>query len=160
MRRKLIVALPILLGTAWGCNSNVSPQLLRPPQSGDRITLELGGQSLNVEVVFDPTSRALGLMSREQLPEMSGMLFIFPTNVEQGFWMKNTLIPLSIAFLDDAGTILQIENMRPNDESRTWSKHKVRFALEVNKGWFRKLGIGVGDRIEEFAAKVQEFRAR
>lgn len=125
----------------------------------DVIRLEIGEASLAVEVASDDPSRRLGLMNRESLPENRGMLFIFRNAVEQSFWMKNTLIPLSIAFISDDGEILQIEHMKPKDETSTLSKHRVRYALEVNKGWFERHGIEPGARIKDFREKVRIFQA-
>ena len=115
--------------------------------------------SLVVEVACDDSSRKLGLMNRESLPDDHGMLFIFRQGKRQSFWMKNTLIPLSIAFISDGGEVLQIEDMKPKDLRSTMSKQKVRCALEVNKGWFESHGINVGDRITGFREKVSVFRA-
>ena len=99
-------------------------------------------------------------MNRPSLPENEGMLFLFPQLEKQSFWMKNTLIPLSIAFLEDGGKILQIEDMKPKDESSTLSKYPVRYALEVNQGWFQRNGIAVGDAFSGFAAKIAKFKGR
>jgi uncharacterized membrane protein (UPF0127 family) len=74
--------------------------------------------------------------------------------------MRNTPIPLSIAFLDDEGTIRQIEDLQPNDESTTSSKYRLRYALEVNQGWFQRHGIGVGDTIADFREKVGPYLPR
>ena len=151
----------LALGPLSGCGSRVPP---RPPRPGDVIEFPLGERTLRVEVAFDDASRQRGLMHRERedLPNDHGMLFIFPKNrfARQSFWMRNTLIPLSIAFLDDDGKILQIEHMKPKDESSTRSKYRVLYALEVNQGWFRKAGLGVGDSLPGFPDKIRSFRAR
>ena len=84
---------------------------------------------------------------------------MFPIVRAQSFWMKNTLIPLSIAFISDEGEILQIEHMKPKDLTSTKSKHRVRYALEVNKGWFKRHGIVPGARIEDFGEKVRIYKA-
>jgi uncharacterized membrane protein (UPF0127 family) len=75
-----------------------------------------------------------------------------------GFWMKNTSIPLSIAFLDGKGTILQIEDMKPHDETSTRALHKGRYAVEVNRGWFERQGIKVGDAFADFQERTRGFR--
>jgi uncharacterized membrane protein (UPF0127 family) len=142
-----------------GCNDR---QPSRPRLAGDIIFLTLGERKLRVEVASDNYTRQKGLMHRrpEDLGEDHGMLFIFPDYKQQSFWMKNTLIPLSIAFLDDDGKILQIEDMKPKDESSTRSKNKVRYALEVHQGWFRKAGLEVGDSLPDFRDKVRGFEVR
>jgi uncharacterized membrane protein (UPF0127 family) len=126
---------------------------------GERLELEVKGVRLSVEVASDDLSRRRGLMDRESLPENAGMLFLYPTPAKLGFWMKNTLIPLSIAFIDDTGTIIQIEHMRPKDESLTRSMTLVKYALEVNQGWFARHGIAEGDRLSDFESKVRRFNA-
>jgi uncharacterized protein len=134
------------------------PEPTAPGRPGDRLLLDIKGRKLTVEVSCDDLSRRRGLQDREHLAEDAGMLFVFPRDERQDFWMKSTLIPLSIAFLDLDGKILQIEDMKPHDESNTTSNSKVRFAVEVNKGWFQKNGIGVGDAFSDFSEKVRIYR--
>jgi len=87
-------------------------------------------------------------MYRESLPENHAMLFVFEGPRQASFWMRNTRIPLSIAYLDASGKILEIHDMQPFDETSIRSRSlAVAFALEVNQGWFRKQGIGPGDRV-------------
>ena len=153
----------LIHGAFLGCSRRTE----RVGRPYDELSFEIGEASLTVEVASDDYSRKLGLMNREResLPESRGMIFMFPVVTEQGFWMKNTLIPLSIAFISDEGEILQIEHMKPKDLSSTKSKHKVRYALEVNKGWFERHGIKAangaipGDRIKDFGEKVGIYRA-
>jgi uncharacterized membrane protein (UPF0127 family) len=141
-----------------GCLAGCSPRRLPPARSGDVIQLEIQDKRLLVEVASDSTAMIVGLMNRTELPEKRGMLFIYRKRQELKFWMRNTLIPLSIAFLSDKGKILQIEHMKPKDETNTRSKNKVRFALEVNQGWFQRNGVRVGDSFSDFAEKVRLFR--
>ena len=126
----------------------------------EKITLEIGDQTLITEIACDSDSRTLGLMNRDQLPEDHGMLFIFPSEQRLRFWMKNTRIPLSIAFLSGAGEVLQIEDMKPFDQRLTVADKRGRHALEVNQGWFGRHRLGVGSRIEDFEAKLRRFQAR
>lgn len=102
---------------------------------------------LSIELVDTPTRRALGLMHRKHLAENHGMLFIFQQDTQSCFWMKNTYIPLSIAFIDDTGSILNIEDMTPLDERPVCPHAAYRYALEVNQGWFATHTIQPGDRI-------------
>lgn len=105
---------------------------------------------INVEIAGTAQERQKGLMFRTQLPENKGMLFIFPENEILSFWMRNTFIPLSIAFIDENGYIIQIEDMSPLDETTLHtSRKKARYALEMNQGWFRKNNIMAGDRIDK-----------
>ena len=86
-------------------------------------------------------------MQRKSLPANRGMLFVFREAGVQCFWMKNTLIPLSIAFLDDGGRIVGIADMKPQSLDNHCSSEPVRFALEMNAGWFRQRGIAAGTKV-------------
>ena len=156
-----VAVVAVVAGTLGltGCNAEAPP---RPPVPGDEIDLEVKGAKLRIEVVFDDLSRTVGMKERkpETFLEDRGMLFIFPRKEVRGFWMRNTEIPLSVAFIDDEGKILQIKDMKPKDESRTTSKHQVRYALEVNKGWFSRAGVSPGDSFENFRESVRRFQAR
>jgi uncharacterized membrane protein (UPF0127 family) len=108
-------------------------------------TLEIGENKLVVEVASTPATRETGLMNRFSLQPDHGMLFVFEAPQPLAFWMKNTYIPLSIAFVDRNGRILNIEDMRPQDESTHWSKGEALYAIEMRQGWFAAKGIAAGD---------------
>jgi uncharacterized membrane protein (UPF0127 family) len=116
------------------------------------MKLVINGSSINVERADDHAARQLGLMYRNFLPTDSGMLFSFPNSEERSFWMKNTYIPLSIAYLDSEGTILNIEDMEPHNMLGIPSAGPAMFALEANKGWFTDKGITVGDIVQGLLA--------
>lgn len=105
------------------------------------------GVSLTVEIADAAWSRARGLMFRESLPDDSGMLFVWPEDTSSGFWMKDTLIPLSIAFIDSAGVILDIQDMQPLDETLHTAPAAFRYGVEANQGWFAERGITAGDTV-------------
>jgi hypothetical protein len=111
------------------------------------IELSAGMHRIEAEVASSNADRATGLMNRPSMPAHRGMLFVFPEAGVQCFWMKNTLIPLSIAFLDDDGRIVQIADMRPQSLDNHCSVKPVRFALEMNAGWFKSRGLAAGARI-------------
>ena len=111
------------------------------------IELSAGMHRIEAEVASSNAERATGLMNRPSMPIHRGMLFVFPEAGVQCFWMKNTLIPLSIAFLDDAGRIVQIADMQPQSLDNHCSSKPVRFALEMNAGWFKSRGLAAGARI-------------
>jgi uncharacterized protein len=111
------------------------------------IELSAGMHRIEAEVASSNADRATGLMNRPSMPIHRGMLFVFPEAGVQCFWMKNTLIPLSIAFLDDAGRIVQIADMQPQSLDNHCSSKPVRFALEMNAGWFKSRGLAAGARI-------------
>ncbi|MCL1860299.1 MAG: DUF192 domain-containing protein [Proteobacteria bacterium] len=113
-----------------------------------RTSLEAGKHRIEVEVATDEPTRHLGLMYRSHLPSDQGMLFVYPSSIRICMWMKNTLIPLSVAFLDEEGRILNIEDMTPQSEESHCSVKLARHALEMNRGWFAGHGVKAGDRIE------------
>lgn len=111
-------------------------------------TLRVGKVAVRAEVADDDNERTTGLMFRESLPADSGMLFVMPTTGPAGFWMKNTLIPLSIAYIGPDGTILEIHDMQPKSEKVIRSAFPtVSYALEMAQGWFAKNNIWPGERI-------------
>ena len=103
---------------------------------------------LTVELARTAAERSRGLMFREGLPEERGMLFVFGRETKAGFWMKDTKIALSIAFIDGAGTILETQDMEPLSKALHRPAQPYRYALEVNQGWFERHGLGAGDRVE------------
>jgi uncharacterized protein len=117
------------------------------------ITLKAGHHSLKVQVAQTGEQRAVGLMHRRHMPANEGMLFVFNAPDTQCFWMKNTLLPLSAAFLSDNGTVVNIEHMQPQTLVSHCSKESVRYVLEMNKGWFEKHGIKAGSLIEGIALR-------
>jgi uncharacterized protein len=110
-----------------------------------------GGEvEVRVEIADSPDEQATGLMNRTALGENRGMLFVFPDEAERSFWMRNTLIPLSIAYMDSQGRIVDIQDMKPFDDEEPHyvSAEPARYALEVNRGFFDERGVEVGDRAE------------
>jgi uncharacterized membrane protein (UPF0127 family) len=116
-------------------------------------TLTIGENKLIVEVAATPQTRETGLMNRFSLQQDHGMLFVFEVPQPLAFWMKNTYVPLSIAFVDRNGRILNIEDMRPQDESTHWSKGPALYAIEMRQGWFTSRGIGKGDVVGGLTAQ-------
>jgi uncharacterized membrane protein (UPF0127 family) len=112
------------------------------------ITLNAGMHLIQAEVASTPDQRSIGLMHRPKMGTNEGMLFVFESPAEQCFWMKNTLLPLSIAFLAEDGSVVNIEDMAPQTLNGHCSKQPVRFALEMNLGWFSKRGIKPGARLQ------------
>jgi hypothetical protein len=100
---------------------------------------------LLAEIAADDADRERGLMHRKEVPEGEGMLFVFDSDRRLSFWMKNTLVPLSIAFVASDGRILEIKDMKPLSLAPVESVRSVRFALEVPGGWFSRSGVAVGD---------------
>ena len=118
------------------------------PQKLAMIRLSAGMHVLNVEVARSPQEHSIGLMFRKSMPTNDGMLFIFELAGQQCFWMKNTLLPLSVAFIADDGSIANIEDMKPQTLDSHCSTKQVRYVLEMNDGWFAKRGIKAGTKVQ------------
>jgi uncharacterized protein len=112
------------------------------------VDLKIKSHKLKVEVAADANSRTIGLMNRFSLAPDSGMLFVFAQSEPLAFWMKNTFVPLSIAYVDTKGVILNIADMKPQDESTHPSKGPAMFAIEMKQGWFKERGIVAGDKVD------------
>ena len=111
-----------------------------------RMELTAGEHQLTVYVARSAEERAMGLMHRRELPENEGMLFMCDSRKVLAFWMKDTPLPLSIAFLREDGTVLKVADLEPHDLEGESSGHPVRFVLEVNQGWFEERELGPGTR--------------
>jgi uncharacterized protein len=118
------------------------------PQKLDSIKLSAGMHQIRAEVARTQQEHAIGLMFRKSMPTNDGMLFVFDQPGVQCFWMKNTLLPLSAAFIADDGSITNIEDMKPQTLDSHCSAKPVRFVLEMNDGWFAKRGIKPGMQIQ------------
>jgi uncharacterized membrane protein (UPF0127 family) len=141
--------LPIIILVS--CEEEATPPGKKGPRpnSGLReITISIGEVGITAEVADTPEIRRVGLMHRDEMPRDHGMLFIFEKTDFQRFYMKNTRIPLDIAFIREDGTVDQVKQMKPYSLERTYSQHKVKYALEMNEGWFEAHGLGPGDRVD------------
>ena len=115
----------------------------------DVAVIRVGGKNVRVEIARSADEQARGLMFRRSLGRNEGMIFVYGEPRIMSFWMKNTRIPLDIAFIDGKGRIIQIESMDPFDTiSRHVSRAPATYALEMNRGWFARNGVKVGDRVE------------
>ena len=123
--------------------------LLALEARADLPVIELGAGMHLIKAEFADTfqTRMRGLMHRQKLETNAGMLFRFDETDTQCMWMKNTLIPLSVAFVDEAGTIVTILEMQPHDETSRCSTRPARYALEMNRGWFAERGIKPGMKL-------------
>ena len=116
-------------------------------QKLDPVRLNAGIHNITAELAWTPQQREIGLMFRTAMPANDGMLFVFEQPAKQCFWMRNTLIPLSVAFIEDDGTVVNIDDMKPQTLDSHCSAKPVRFVLEMNEGWFAKRGIKAGSRL-------------
>ena len=131
-----------LIGLGSAASAQDSPQRL------SSIKLSAGMHVLNVEVARTPQEHGVGLMFRKSMPTNDGMLFIFDRPGQQCFWMKNTLLPLSVAFVADDGSIANLDDMKPQTLDSHCSTKEVRYVLEMNEGWFARRGIRAGMKLQ------------
>lgn len=111
------------------------------------VELTIKTSKLKAEVAADANSRTVGLMNRFSLKPDQGMIFVFAQSEPLAFWMRNTFVPLSIAYIDSKGVIVNIVDMKPQDESTHPSAGPAMFALEMKQGWFKERGIVAGDKV-------------
>lgn len=112
-----------------------------------RVKLAAGMHQIDSQVAATPEQRSVGLMFRKEMPQHEGMLFVFEQPSRQCFWMKNTLLPLTAAFVEDDGTIVNLADMKPQTLDGHCSDKPVRFVLEMNHGWFAKKNIKAGFKL-------------
>jgi uncharacterized protein len=136
----LLAATILTLGSLTGWAQSPQTQL-------QRTVLAAGMFQINAQVAQTPEQREIGLMFRATMPASEGMLFIFDEPSKQCFWMKNTLLPLSAAFVADDGVIVNLVDMQPQTTNAHCSAKPVRFVLEMNQGWFAKKGIKAGAKL-------------
>jgi uncharacterized membrane protein (UPF0127 family) len=111
------------------------------------VDLGTGMHRIQAEVADNMGARMTGLMHRKSMAPNAGMVFVFEENASHCMWMKNTLIPLSVAFIDEAGTIINIADMQPHSEQSHCAARPARYALEMNKGWFAQRGVKPGEKL-------------
>ncbi len=111
------------------------------------LELTAGFHRIEAEVAANDQNRQVGLMSRKAMPAQHGMLFVFTQDRTHCMWMRNTLLPLSVAFLDEEGKIINIEDMQPQTEDNHCARRPARYALEMNLGWFAQRGIKAGTKL-------------
>ncbi|MFN9475455.1 DUF192 domain-containing protein [Acidovorax sp.] len=136
-----------LLATALAALAPASRAQEGPQLNLQRVELSAGMHRIDAQVAVAPLERQIGLMNRPEMPQHEGMLFVFEQPSQQCFWMKNTLLPLTAAFVADDGTIVNLEDMKPQTLDSHCSKKPVRFVLEMNQGWFAKKGIKAGFKL-------------
>ncbi|MFV1986551.1 MAG: DUF192 domain-containing protein [Gemmatimonadota bacterium] len=112
------------------------------------VPIRVAGIEIQVEIADDEAERSKGLMFRESLPQNEGMLFVYESSRALGFWMRNTLIPLDIAYIDEQGRIVDIQSMEPGDTTTHTSSSDAMYALEMNVGWFEANEVTIGDIVE------------
>jgi len=144
MRRITFALPPLMLALA----ALAGPAAAQDAQMNlPRVALSAGMHRIDAQVAHTPDQRAVGLMFRKEMPQHEGMLFVFEQPSQQCFWMRNTLLPLTAAFVADDGTVVNLADMKPQTTDSHCSTRPVRYVLEMNQGWFAKKGIKPGMKL-------------
>ena len=144
--RRALPALLLAASTLFAA-SCAHAQTDEPQTNLPRTVVTAGMYRIDSQVAATPQQREIGLMFRKEMPQQEGMLFVFERPGVQCFWMKNTLLPLTAAFVDDDGTIVNLADMQPQTTTSHCSDKPVRYVLEVNQGWFAKKKMKAGLRL-------------
>ena len=144
----LSTALTAFVATVLVLWSPATPAQDGPQLALPRVELTAGMHRIDAQVAQSPQERQIGLMHRKEMPPHEGMLFIFEQPATQCFWMKNTLLPLTAAFVADDGTIVNLADMKPQALDSHCSTQPVRYVLEMNQGWFAKRAIKAGAKLQ------------
>ena len=151
-----LVTTPVIIATLlFGTLLTSATWAQDAPQTDlPRVRLTTGIHQITAQVAQAPQERSVGLMFRKEMPQAEGMLFVFEQPSQQCFWMKNTLLPLTAAFVADDGVIVNLADMKPQTTDSHCSAKPVRYVLEMNQGWFAKKGIKAGVKLagEPFTA--------
>ncbi len=139
---RFFAATLVVAASCGAAAAQTGPQLDLP-----RVELTAGMHRIEAQVARTPQQRQIGLMLRRDMPAHEGMLFVFEQPATQCFWMKNTLLPLTAAFVADDGTIVNLADMKPQSEESHCSAKPVRFVLEMNQGWFATRGFKAGSKL-------------
>lgn len=137
-----LVAAALSVGAALAQRASDQPQMDLP-----RVKISAGMHVIDSQVAATDAQRATGLMFRKEMPQHEGMLFVFEQPSVQCFWMKNTLLPLTAAFVADDGTIVNLADMKPQTLDSHCSTRPVRYVLEMNQGWFERRAIKAGSKL-------------
>jgi len=145
MRLRSLLSLS-LLASSLLAGANAAAQA-EPQLNLQRVHLSAGMYQIDAQVALAPIERQTGLMFRKEMPQQEGMLFVFEQPATQCFWMKNTLLPLTAAFVADDGRIVNLADMKPQTTDSHCSEEPVRYVLEMNQGWFAKKNIKKGAKL-------------
>ena len=141
-----------LLFVSAGAQNTIA---LEPQLNLPRTTIQAGMRRIDAQVAAQPRELVIGLMFRKSMPAHEGMIFVFPESSRQCFWMRNTLMPLSAAFLSEEGHIINIAEMQALSDTPHCSSKPAKYVLEMNKGWFKKAGLQAGDQLSSALFQAQ-----
>lgn len=145
VRAKIVFSCAVLV---FACCQGETRWVNEPAEHTGLHRLTIGEAVVYVDIARASSAREQGLMYRKSLPENEGMLFVYARPGERSFYMKNTYIPLSLAYIDGRGEIFQLVQMEPLDETSRISEKPAQYVLEVNRGWFVRHGIQIGDKVQ------------
>ena len=137
----------VVVGAALLCAATLGAAQDGPQLNLKRVELTAGMHRIDAQVAQSPQERQIGLMNREKMPQHEGMLFVFEQPATQCFWMKNTPLPLTAAFVADDGTIVNLADMQPHNTDSHCSSQPVRYVLEMNQGWFAQKKLKAGFKL-------------
>ncbi|RQO49767.1 DUF192 domain-containing protein [Variovorax sp. KBW07] len=137
----------LLLSASFVMPSHAQQPQQQPQTDLQRTQLSVGLYKLDVQIAQTPLQREIGLMFRKEMPQAEGMIFVFEQPATQCFWMRNTILPLTAAFVADDGRIVNLVDMQPMTENSHCSLEPVRYVLEMNQGWFAKKNIKKGAKL-------------
>ena len=147
LARRCLLGLTLACGAGAWLPAQAQPPLQAAQTDLQRTRLQAGMHLIDAQLALTPQQRSVGLMWRQQMPASEGMLFVFEQPAMQCFWMKNTLLPLTAAFVADDGSIINLADMQPHSEASHCSAKPVRFVLEMHQGWFARRGIQAGFKL-------------
>ncbi len=142
-RKSFGVAIILALLSMLGCDRKAAP--FPAAKNSSAVPMRIGSESFNLEIARTSAAQQIGLMNRASMPHDHGMIFVFKQEKPAAFWMKNTLIPLDVVFLDSAGQVVSIRHMQPNSEEQIPSGAPARYAIELNQGAAERCGVKIGD---------------
>ena len=159
---RVCLALALAVGVAGGCGCKRDPTVLAPPANGEASAtgkplahVTIGGRPFKLEIAATEADRNLGLMYRSSMADDAGMVFVFAQEKPLQFWMRNTRIPLDILYLDAAGKIVSVKQLKPFDETGVPSDGPAKYAVELNQGTAARVGVKAGDSVT-FPPNVQK----
>jgi uncharacterized membrane protein (UPF0127 family) len=158
LRRALsLLALSVLL---TACGGSDAAKNAEPKTVEDRFAIKIGDQTVQMQIAALPAELQKGLMFRKTMGEDEGMLFVFTSGQPQGFWMRNTPLPLDIGYIDPTGELKEIYPMYPRDERSVTSRSRnIQFCLEMNQGWFKRHDVKPGAKLD-LKAVAEALKAR
>jgi len=155
--KSVLIALLAFMGCLilTGCTPDAGTSSDEPASPDTYFPIGLGESTLHLQLALTPSEHQKGLMFRQELPEDHGMLFLFERPRQQGFWMKNTSLPLDIGYFDAGGKLLEVHKLFPHDETSVTSRsQQILIAVETNRGWYAKNGVSPGALLDTEALKA------